>query len=136
MTTIFRWYNPKCLKIIRKEYCFYYNVTNRRKKNFLQKVALIPMSISMFNWFCRCFFVWVLRRFIHPKPLRKTRFYDDRDLWYLEKGLSFWNFGNWICILYVDIAHIFAYHDSLRPKITENMKKWKFERQILSKFAI
>ena len=78
MTTIFRWYNPKCLKITRKEY-FFLQCNQSEKKSFSSK-SYPYMSISMFNWFNRWyFFVWVLWRFIHPKPLRKTRFYDDHD---------------------------------------------------------
>ena len=77
--------------------------------------------------------VWVLWRFIHPKPLRKTRFYDNRTRKSVisRNCLSFWSL-NWICILNVDIAHLFGFMhflpiiDSLRPKIPKKRKKWRF----------
>ena len=54
--------------------------------------------------------VWVLWRFIHPKPLRKTRFYDNRTRKSVisRNCLSFWSL-NLICILNVDIAHLFGF---------------------------
>ena len=85
----------------------------------------------MFKRFNRWyFFVLVLWRFIHPKPLQKTRFYDNRD----RKSVisqNLFKFLEFKLDPYPKCGHcasvwiyaLSAYHDSSMPKITKKKRK-------------